>query len=418
MDAAGNRMARGGVARRLLALSMLCAMSVLAARVAVARAATAVEPVGAISGTVTDASTGAPLKGIEVCAIDTEEQPEEEEEGRGFACTKTEAHGHYELGDLYPEEGWEVIFEPPVGSHLNYITQYYEDAVPPAEPTELTVLPGKTLSGIDEQLSAGAQISGRVTDAATGAPVAEATVDVLRAGAPGSLEVVSSARSDSAGHYDASGLPSGAYDVLFVASGFNVQYYKNAAAVGQAATVAVTAPSTVAGIDAALVPGVSSPPTLFFRPSAASPPAHAKGGPSGSKSPGEAGVGTLSLLSTHVAVAHGVALVRLRCGGAGACQGKVTLKMNRELKIKDRLTRREETIAKSAALSLAPASEATISLKLDAAGVRALGAARGHLKVGLALASSDSTRRSTVILVIQRPGSGPMFVRVPIFALS
>ena len=68
---------------------------------------------------------------------------------------------------------------------------------------------GATTAGIDFALTRGGRIEGVVLDASTSAPLADVSVEVLRA----SGSTVASAFTDSAGHYSARGLATGAYYV-------------------------------------------------------------------------------------------------------------------------------------------------------------------------------------------------------------
>ena len=91
---------------------------------------------------------------------------------------------------------------------------------------------------------------------------------------------------------------------------------------------------------------------------------------------------TVSLLSRSVTVlAHGRAVFRLRASGTGRCAGKLRLNLTRRIA---RHTLRVKTIG-TAVFAIDAGHIATIKLKLNAAGRRALGAHRGRLSASLLL---------------------------------
>jgi hypothetical protein len=131
---------------------------------------------GSLSGKVTDASTQAPIEGIEACAISVNlELLTEEEFEHGFRCAKTAATGEYTITELQAEKYRVGFFIPETGS-LNYVGEYYGGKQLESEATEVAVKAGATTPEINGELSPGAEIAGTVTNAATGAPVAEASV--------------------------------------------------------------------------------------------------------------------------------------------------------------------------------------------------------------------------------------------------
>jgi Carboxypeptidase regulatory-like domain len=412
-------------ARRVLMLGALLGVVLLAGP---AESAFGDATLGAISGTVTDASSHAPLKGIEVCAYDIEllEEEEQEEPGRAFGCVDTDASGQYTIDELMPEqEGYDVVFKAPPESKLNYITQFYEGVLPPAEPTFVTVTAAKTTSGVDAALAPGAQIAGTVKDASTGTPIKEAVVYALRAPASGPLEVVSYARTGANGEYVVEGLPSGSYDVAFDAQRYAVQYYRDAPSLAEASAVSVTAPRLSSSIDAALLTGTAALSPLTFTPSSVTPPGARSPGtrpgattlPGGPPSPGSAG--TLSLAGTRIAVQHnGVALVKVRCSESASCQARITLKMVQVLGGKGKATRREVAIGTSPVVSVGAAQKAIVKIKLDRAGRSALSAHHWHLDVDLVLVAAAGTRDTSVVLTTASQSSEQIFTRVPIVPTS
>lgn len=128
---------------------------------------------GTIAGTVTSTS-GSPLSAITVAAYNADGTR------RGF--TTTDASGHYQL----------VV---PPGS---FLVAAYDDALaylPLVSPAAMQVDAGTT-SRVDFHLTRGALISGTITDALTGAPIANANVAVYVNEAQ-----LATVMTDAAGHY-------------------------------------------------------------------------------------------------------------------------------------------------------------------------------------------------------------------------
>lgn len=100
-------------------------------------------PTGSIAGTVTDASTKAGVKGIDVCAYEIGEEFEE--------CESTNASGEYTVSGL-PSGSYKVEFSPSSTSAGNYITQYYDGKSSLAAADSIPVTAPATTSGIDAKL--------------------------------------------------------------------------------------------------------------------------------------------------------------------------------------------------------------------------------------------------------------------------
>ncbi len=364
-----------------------------------AAGAVAVEATGAIEGKVTEASSHMPLPGIEVCAITTNFEllgEEESEYEHAFGCAKTGPAGEYKVSELRPESYFVEFFAP--GGKLNFVAQLYDGKLELSEASHVSVVAEKTTPDIDAELSPGGEIAGRVTDAATGAPVGEAVACALRANAKGSVEAVSCAVSEANGEYTIRGLPSGAYKLGFIAAGFGTQYYNGKSSEAEAESVSVVAPELTQGIDAALEPGGPPVPAPGSTSPEATPTSKLPGAlttPSSSSSDA-----TLSLAGTRVAVArNGDALVKVDCAGAVTCRAKLTLKTKRMVTVKGRRTLRTVTIGTSVILSIAAGEKATAQIKLDSAGRGLLSADHGRLDVELALVTPGRRQDHSVVLV-------------------
>ncbi len=200
---------------------------------------------GQISGTVTAAAGGATLANIEVCA-----------EGGGLGslfgnCASTNAGGEYTIPGL-SSTSYNVKFFR--GNEAgDYLPQWYNGKTTAGEATPVAVTAGSTTANIDAALTAGGQISGRVTAAVGGAALANVAVCTDESGGEFETECAS---TNVGGEYTIQGLPSGTYKVEFSAfacgeSSCGRQNYLDQSQPG----VVVSAPSTTANIDAALATG-------------------------------------------------------------------------------------------------------------------------------------------------------------------
>jgi hypothetical protein len=122
-----------------------------------------------ISGKVSNALTHQPIEGIEACAFSTTASSVEEEEAPGiFGCATTGSGREYAISGLNAGS-YDVVFEAPFKSVLNYVPQFYEGKLAFTEATAVTLTAGAVKSGVNAELEPGAEISGVVTEAATGA---------------------------------------------------------------------------------------------------------------------------------------------------------------------------------------------------------------------------------------------------------
>lgn len=202
---------------------------------------------------MTRASSGEPLKGIEVCAYTGESE--------SFDCAQTKADGSYTITGL--ESGkYEVEFSAPYESGLNYIHQYWEYQSNLAQATQIDVKAPEIVAGIDAKLQEGGKIQGKVTDASTGAALSGAVVCTVAEQGIGECAI-----TNANGEYVIQSLTSGNYKIFFSAEkGYLTQYYDEKPSSKEAQTVAVTAPNTTSGINAAMQP-VTSPPANSAPPS-------------------------------------------------------------------------------------------------------------------------------------------------------
>jgi hypothetical protein len=202
-----------------------------------ARADNALDAQGGISGRVT-AQNGEPLEGVLVLVRDAA--------GEVVTSETTDADGRYAVYYGLASGQYRVEFEPALALSRSAVVL----APGFASPDPVTVVAPNITSGVNGVLVPGGSISGRVTAQESGAPLAGVLVLVR----DGTGVVVASADTEADGSYTVRGLPSGAYQVLFeptAAESRVVRAYADQA-YNSGATVSVTAPATVTGVDAAL----------------------------------------------------------------------------------------------------------------------------------------------------------------------
>nr|MCU0256598.1 carboxypeptidase regulatory-like domain-containing protein [Vicinamibacterales bacterium] len=198
-----------------------------------------------VTGSVTDAATGTPLADVSVWVLTVR--------GEFLASGTTAPDGSYSIA--LPHEGQYLVRTYGRG----YVSELFDDVMcqPQCDLSQATavVLAFDTVrAGIDFALVAGGSVTGRVVDAATTLPLAEAVVRVLDGG--GGTRAY--ARTDADGRYTALGLATGTYRVRAQAEDYLGEAYDNVpcprlecpATTG--AAVQVTLATTTAGIDFAL----------------------------------------------------------------------------------------------------------------------------------------------------------------------
>ncbi|HEX7716503.1 MAG TPA: carboxypeptidase-like regulatory domain-containing protein, partial [Marmoricola sp.] len=192
---------------------------------------------GSISGTVSGAGSAA-LEGICVSF----------ESADAYESACTDASGHYRSPGL-PTGSYTVHFE----DYQNvYRDEYYDDVLSVGAATPVSVTLGDETPGIDAVLARYGQISGVVTAATTGAPLADVCVVAFDQ----SGEDVEYDYTALDGTYTLGGLSDGSYRVMF-GCGFGdwiEQWYDGAASGADSTPVATTLDHVTGGVDAALEP--------------------------------------------------------------------------------------------------------------------------------------------------------------------
>ncbi|MGO9457588.1 MAG: carboxypeptidase regulatory-like domain-containing protein [Acidimicrobiales bacterium] len=189
---------------------------------------------GGITGTVTAKTGGAPIGTICVEAIPTTTGAD------GFA--RTGSGGTYLLDGLATGT-YKVEFSP-CNSSQNYLDQWFNDKSSQATATVVAVTVGTTPTpGINAVMAPGGEITGKVTNASNGNPVATVCVSAIGK----TTGTYYFATTGSSGTYEVKGLPTGKYHVEFSGCGssqdFLTQWYTHKLSETAATTVTVTAGS-------------------------------------------------------------------------------------------------------------------------------------------------------------------------------
>ena len=152
---------------------------------------------GTISGTVRDAETGLPIRGVNV-EVDTPE-------GGSYVDNQTDSDGRYAVTGLAPGE-YRVWAD---GQDLGYIKVHFNNRLFWDDADPIPIGGSEEVTGVDFSLSVGASISGRVTDEETGLPVAGVGISANEdLGGTGAYAV-----TDAWGEYHLTGLAPGTYRV-------------------------------------------------------------------------------------------------------------------------------------------------------------------------------------------------------------
>jgi Carboxypeptidase regulatory-like domain len=196
-----------------------------------------------ITGKVTDASTKAPVAGIQVC-------PQAAGAYVGTGCVSTDENGNYALTKL-PATEYRIEFAPYYNSNLNYLRQYYNGKPSSAEANLVSVTPGSKTPEINAALRPGGEITGSVSAAVSKAKLANIYVCADESGG----EFINHCtQTNEHGEYTVGGLPSGNYTVSFSSftGEYAPQYYNGVPQSFEATLVVAVAGSATPNINAAL----------------------------------------------------------------------------------------------------------------------------------------------------------------------
>lgn len=240
--------------------------------VAVARGATAsgkdfqLDPGGAVSGTVTDALSSAPLSNAFVQVY--------RQVGASavvVASGSSNSSGVYTVGGL-PTGSYFALASPSSSANIPEVfggpSCAFCDTAQILSGTAIAVTVGATTPGRDFALDAGATLTGTVTSSTTSAPLANVTVFLV---VSGNLQV--GFNTNAAGGFTMTGLPAGSYYVFTDARQHSNKAYNNVACPGgscsaafvttNGAPIGLTGGVTTSGIDFALDPLQTAPGAPF-----------------------------------------------------------------------------------------------------------------------------------------------------------
>ncbi|MCB9508983.1 MAG: carboxypeptidase regulatory-like domain-containing protein [Deferribacteres bacterium] len=180
---------------------------------------------GAIRGFVKSGADSLPIANSLVAAVHVISQRK--------IYTKSGADGHYEIDGL-PAGDFYVHAEA-----AGYRGEFFDDIQRGGHPDILTISPPNVLDNIDFHLAASSGIAGKVVDAASGEPVADAMISVLESGRGRKLvQMVARTKTNEKGEFLA-GVRPGKYFVFAEAKGFVGEYVDNKLSVLDADTIEI-----------------------------------------------------------------------------------------------------------------------------------------------------------------------------------
>jgi hypothetical protein len=198
-------------------------------------------PAATISGRVTEEGSGAPLEDIYVRAYDAATHS-------NVGSDYSDASGIYRIGRLFPGN-YKLRFYDYDGL---YLTEYYDERTDLEGADPIAVTSGVTVT-IDEALVQGGRITGRVTDAASGAGIGGVSVRAQRQDGEGPDGRATTAAD---GTYATTALYTGVYRVRFSPpQPYYAEYYDNHGDYRAFTPVPVYVSSTTADVDAVLRAG-------------------------------------------------------------------------------------------------------------------------------------------------------------------
>lgn len=331
---------------------------------------------GKISGTVKNGSH----EGLEKIAVTAYPAAGGEEFAGGFASTGR--NGEYVITGL-PSGSYEVEFAPAPGSGLDFAPQFWEERSSFSTANTVPVTEGATTAEINATLQPGGEISGRVVDAVTHAPVEDVSVFAEDVGE----ELFSAlAVTNANGEYEITGLAGGSYRVEFSGESeggieYAPQYYNGESSLASANLIEVRPGSPLSGINASLVQAsprveIVAPVASTLSPTAA-PASHPPPSPSPSPSPPAP---VIALSTTKLVVSGSSAKVGIACASA-PCSGAI--EVSEQVVVKQRegkrtISRREAVVLARGSYVLAAGHSGTFKITFTATGRSKLAGASHH----------------------------------------
>jgi hypothetical protein len=157
---------------------------------------------------------------------------------------------------------YRLYFDPYYGASVDYVAEYYDDQPALGSGTSIAVTAPGVVAGLDAALARGGKITGTVTAADGGRPLAGVYVYIYTDTTVSRFDYVAYASTNDAGAYALTGLASGTYYLLFdpdsgEAESYQQEYYNDQASLATATGVNVAAPATTGGVNASVVRGGS-----------------------------------------------------------------------------------------------------------------------------------------------------------------
>jgi hypothetical protein len=210
------------------------------------------QPGGTVSGTVTAAATGKPLRGI---CVDI---------NAGFGGgTRTDKTGSFRMDQLPPGR-YSVEFSGGCGNSGSYAPQWFPGRTKQFNAALVTIRADRVTSGIDAAMRAGATLSGTVTNS-SGTGLSGICVMAADADNAGFVDetglFLEDTQTGGTGRYRIVNLAAGQYQVAFFYCGFNggpgyvTQWFPSQRSEEDAGMLDVPAAASVTGLNAAMTRG-------------------------------------------------------------------------------------------------------------------------------------------------------------------
>lgn len=209
---------------------------------------------GSLSGRVTSASSSEPLDRVSVRLYNAA--------GQSYRQATTNVSGLYTLTNLAAGD-YRVYFDSGFSTNSEtkrHLSEYYNQKPDLASATPVTVGADAAVANINAALQRGGELSGRATDAVTGAGLQGVMVRLF---APGAEFASTSMLTDGSGFFTFTRLISGSYRVQFdprsgtTNTHYVGQYYNNKSDLASADEIAVATGQQRTGINAQLVAGAT-----------------------------------------------------------------------------------------------------------------------------------------------------------------
>jgi hypothetical protein len=208
-------------------------------------------PVATITGRIASDVDGSPVANVEVHLIDPQ-TPDDE-----IVAAMTDGSGLYTVTQTISNT-WKIRFvptSPEPGLESFYIPEYYNDVYMLAEAELITAEVGAVTPNINAWLATKGQVSGRVTDDATGKPIAGVKVAYYY---PGGENTTYLPQTNYQGVYTLGTGLEGAIRLKFIpptTKAYAIEYYNNSNSHANAEVVNVSKDRPITGIDVALIKG-------------------------------------------------------------------------------------------------------------------------------------------------------------------